>query len=144
MSPLCKRSSALQESAVPSEHLLGTVPGDLLERGVDVDDGVVRLERVGDDEPARAGVEHGPDGEGAWPPVVEQERVLLLLFVLLLLLAVGASGRRRALVQIHGRRPESGRVVMGFHSGRGLGRRMGGGFYWDGKGLGFAGSRGRD
>lgn len=72
-----KRREA-ENRPVATENLLGAVAGEQLEDGVDIDDGVVGLERVRDHEPARRRLEQVPNGKGERAPIVERESLVLV------------------------------------------------------------------
>lgn len=78
MSSFCKWTSTLQETAIPTENLLGAVAGEHFEDGVDIDDGVVRLEGVSDDEATRRRLKKVTDGEGQGTAIVESESLVLV------------------------------------------------------------------
>lgn len=72
-----KRREA-ENRPVATENFLGAVAGVQLEDGVDIDDGLVGLERVGDGEPTRRRLEQVPDGKGEWAPIVEGETLVVV------------------------------------------------------------------
>jgi hypothetical protein len=142
-----KTIAAEEHQPVPAEHLLGAVPRSLLEAAVDVDDGAVGLERVGDNQPARPGRAQHPfnrerehPAAGSIPCTRPGESRLLLLLAGAVRLAVplhrpktnpsSGSGLPSAARSAHGCHARGAwRGGLGF---RGLARD------WIGRGGGFA------
>lgn len=73
-----KRREVEENTPIATENLLRPVSSEHLEHGIDVDNGLVGLERVSDDEAARRRLEEIPDGEGQRTPIVESESLVLV------------------------------------------------------------------